>query len=314
MGSHELALLYTKVPGTIDRRGTDYTLPEFSPADPEMLKGLTIAIMTADCPELPEIEVPLRYLKDRGASVQIVGQDWIFQYRDPAGMIVIGEWLASDLALQADLSITQARAQAFDALIIPGGAWNPDMLRGDDNALAFVRECYEKGMLIASLCHGPQVLINAEVFPEGTHITGTGSIRKDLRNAGFTVHESDAVVFDAQGRLITSRDPNDLGAFCEEIGHRLRPGKLEKTETTGTTEPTERNTSMTVKVGNIIYVPESVTLPGVVEGDKLEVTAVDERVHFKVLAAHSPSRVGSEYSVETATVTSLIEQGALTVA
>lgn len=221
MGSHALAADYKKLPDSIDRRGNDYTLPQFPAADPALLKGKRVAIMSADCPELPEIEVPLRYLKDRGATVEIVGQDWIFQYRDPAGMIVIGEWLASDIGLQADLSITQARAQTFDALIIPGGAWNPDMLRGDENALAFVRECYEKGVLIASLCHGPQVLINAEVFPQGTHLTGTGSIRIDLRNAGFTVHDSDAVVYDEASRLITSRDPNDLGPFCEQIAVNL---------------------------------------------------------------------------------------------
>jgi protease I len=228
MGSHSLATLYVRVPATIDRRGTDYTLPEFPPADPTMLTGLSVAIMSADCPELPEIEVPLRYLKDRGASVQVVGQDWIFQYREPAGMIVVGEWLASDLGLQADLSITQARALAFDALVIPGGAWNPDMLRSDENALAFVRECHQKGVLIASLCHGPQVLINADVFPRGTHLTGTGSIRKDLRNAGFTVHDNDAVVYDDVSRLITSRDPNDLGPFSEELGRRLLALKSER--------------------------------------------------------------------------------------
>jgi protease I len=292
---------YVKLPVSLDRRGTDYTLPVFPPADPSMLKGLRVAILSADCPELPEIDVPLTYLRERGATVLLVGQDWIFQYREPAGMIVIGEWLASDIGVQADLSITQARAQSFDALVIPGGAWNPDMLRSDDNALAFVRECHTKGVLIASLCHGPQVLINAAVFPRGTNLTGTASIRADLHNAGFTVHNDDAVVYESGQRLITSRDPNDLGPFCEEIGRRL------------TTLKSERNTTVTIKVGNIVYVPESVTLPGMGEGDKLEVVSVSSVVRFKVLSAHSPSRIGSEYEVRTSVVESLIAQRALIV-
>ena len=186
--------------------------------------------ISADGPELPELHVPMQYLRDRGASVLLAGQDWIFQYRQPAGHIVLAEWLSDALCLKADLRLSDVKAEEFDAVFIPGGAWNPDMLRTDDAALKVVRQAHELGLLIASLCHGPQVLINAAFdapegqtnFPSrGVHLTGTGSIRRDLTNAGFIVHSDDATVYDADANLLTARDPNDLGPLCEKLSELL---------------------------------------------------------------------------------------------
>jgi putative intracellular protease/amidase len=84
---------------------------------------------------------------------------------------------------------------------------------------------------VASICHGPQVLINAgfdapagqENFPtKDVHITGVTSIRRDLKNAGFVVHDADATVFDKRANLLTARDPKDLGPFCTELGKLLK--------------------------------------------------------------------------------------------
>lgn len=230
-GSHALASRYTRVPASLDTRGNDYTLPDFGPASPEELTGFRVLVVSADGPELPEIDVPIQYLRDRGAVVKLAGQDWIFQWRTPAAHIVIGQWLADDICVKADVRVSDVNLDEFDAVFIPGGAWNPDMLRGDDTVLKLVRDAHKRGLLIVSLCHGPQVLINAafdaiegqENFPAaGIHITGTGSIRRDLKNAGFIVHTDDAVVFDEAANLLTSRDPNDLGAMCLKFGELLR--------------------------------------------------------------------------------------------
>lgn len=206
-------------------------LPQFEQQDPSLLKGARVLVISADGPELPEIDVPVRYLRSLGAEVQLAGQDWIFQYRNPVGHIVVSEWLSDNICIKADLRLSDVRLEHFDAVFIPGGAWNPDMLRTDDVALKLIREAHAKGLLIVSLCHGPQILISAafdaregqQNFPSvGAHITGTTSIRRDLKNAGFIVHTDDATVYDDKANLLTARDPNDLGPLCEEFVRLLR--------------------------------------------------------------------------------------------
>jgi protease I len=196
-------------------------------------------IISADGPEFPELDVPMEYLKARGAEVKLAGQNWIWESRKPAGYIVLAQWLADNICVKADLALKDVRVAEwddkaqrmkinYDAIFIPGGAWNPDMLRTDGDALRIVREARAHGVLIVSLCHEPQLLINAArsdpsgqvVFPRGTHITGVHSIRGDLDNAGFTVHDK-ATVYDSATRLLTARDPNDLGPLCEEMGRLL---------------------------------------------------------------------------------------------
>jgi protease I len=108
------------------------------------------------------------------------------------------------------------------------------MLRTDGDALRIIREARAHGVLIVSLCHGPQVLISAArsdpngqiVFPRGTHITGVQSIHVDLDNAGFSVLDKETV-YDPTSKLLTARDPNDLGPLCEEMGRLLlQPDRL----------------------------------------------------------------------------------------
>lgn len=228
--SREAAMLYRNVPHTLDTKGNDYVLPVFKQDKPDMLSGMKVLIICADGPELPELYVPMDYLRDRGAQVDLAGQDWIFQYRDPAGHIVVAQWLDDSRMVKADLRFSDVKVAEYDAVFVPGGAWNPDMLRGDDQALRIIREAHKLGKLVVSLCHGPQVIISAaydapegqENFPcQGVHLTGTTSIRRDLKNAGFIVHSDDAVVFDEGANLLTARDPNDLGPLCEKLGQLL---------------------------------------------------------------------------------------------
>lgn len=226
LGSHSLARVFTPVPASLNTIGTDYPLPDFGTVDPARLKGARVLVISADGPELPEIVVPINYLRSLGAVVDLAGQDWIFQWRDPAGHIVLAEWLSDAICVKADLRLSDVKLSDYDAVFIPGGAWNPDMLRTDEVALRLVREAHALGLIVCSLCHGPQVLISAAFdapegqvnFPAaGVHITGTGSIRRDLKNAGFIVHDADATVFDANANLLTARDPNDLGPMCVEL-------------------------------------------------------------------------------------------------
>ncbi len=245
-GSHQLAVKYQQVPQSLDTRGHNYKLPVFKDADKSSLNGKRVVIISADGPELPELDVPIQYLKARGAEVILAGQNWIFEYRKPSGHIVIAQWLADNICVKADLALKDVRVAEwdnkangfktnYDAIFIPGGAWNPDMLRTDEDALRIVREARAHGVLIVSLCHGPQVLISAArsdpsgqvVFPRGTLITGVQSIRVDLDNAGFTVRDKEPTVYDPASRLLTARDPNDLGQLCEEMG-RLLSQSVEK--------------------------------------------------------------------------------------
>lgn len=229
-GSHALAALFAAVPSTLNLKGDAYELPVFPSDPPDQLAGKRVAVLSSHGPELPEIQVPMQYLRDRGATVDLLTQDWIMQWW--GGQVVIAEWLDGSICVKADRSVKKkpadnpnaypyADAADYDALIIPGGAWNPVMLRTDEDALNFIRDFYSRRKLIASLCHGPQVLISTDAFPRGTEITGVADIRIDLRNAGFTVHTDDAVVIDEAANLITSRDPKDLGPFCQAIGQRL---------------------------------------------------------------------------------------------
>jgi deglycase len=228
-GSHSLAAKYMPVPDTLDTRGKDYELPIFADPASTSLAGKRVLIISADGPELPEIDVPMEYLKARRADVKLAGQNWIFEYRNPLGYIVIAQWLADNVCIKADLPLKDVRVTDYDAIFIPGGAWNPDMLRTDPDALRIVREARACGVLVVTLCHGPQVLVNAArsdpggqvVFPRGTHITGVQSIRADLDNAGFAAQNNEPTVYDQASRLLTARDPDDLGPLCEEMGRLL---------------------------------------------------------------------------------------------
>jgi hypothetical protein len=153
--SHQLATKYKQVPPELDTRGNDYKLPSFAlnEADKTALRGRRVLIISADGPELPELDVPMEYLKARGAEVELAAQNWIFDsdpmtkvpYRNPLGHIVIAQWLADNICVKADLSLRNVDITRYDAVFIPGGAWNPDMLRTDDDALKVVREARGKG-------------------------------------------------------------------------------------------------------------------------------------------------------------------------
>ena len=112
-----------------------------------------------------------------------------------------------------DLTLDDVRPEEYDALIIPGGVANPDALRTEARAIEIVRAFYEAGKPVAAICHGPWLLVEADVIA-GKRVTSWPSVRTDLANAGADVVDEEVV---RDGNLITSRKPGDIPAFVREI-------------------------------------------------------------------------------------------------
>ncbi|MCE4946669.1 MULTISPECIES: type 1 glutamine amidotransferase domain-containing protein [Streptomyces] len=170
------------------------------------LTGMRIAILATDGVERVEVEQPRGALTSAGAKTELLALH--------AGEIQARQ---SDLdaagTLTVDREIADASAEEYDALLLPGGTMNPDQLRTDHQAVEFVRKFVTSGKPVATICHGPWTLAEADVL-RGRRLTSWPSIRTDLRNAGAEVVDEE-VVIDRQ--LISSRSPADLPAFCAAI-------------------------------------------------------------------------------------------------
>ena len=169
------------------------------------LNGLAVAILATDGFEQSELESPLKALTDAGATVHIVSLK--------AGEIT--GWDEKDWgdSVSVDKTLADASASDYAALVLPGGQMNPDLLRVDADAVAFVKAFAEAGKPIGAICHAPWLIIEAGLA-EGRHMTSYPSIRTDLKNAGANVKDEEVVVCPhGDFTLITSRDPDDLPAF-----------------------------------------------------------------------------------------------------
>jgi len=181
------------------------------------LKGKKVAILVAQGFEQSELEQPLQALKRAGARADIVSPepDSVRSWQDDA----LGDLFAVDVPLH------KAREQDYDALLLPGGVMNPDRLRTFPEAVNFVRAFFEVGKPVAAICHGPQLLIDADVV-RGRTLTSYPSLKTDLVNAGAHWVDEEVVVDEG---LVTSRTPDDLPAFndklIEEIGEGVHEGQ-----------------------------------------------------------------------------------------
>ncbi len=185
------------------------------------LQGKKVAILATDGFEQSELLEPRKALKEAGATTQVVSpkegkiKGWNMK-----------EW---GQEVPVDMSLDSANAEEFDALLLPGGVMNPDHLRMDKKAVEFVREFAESGKPIASICHGPWTLVEADTV-EGKTMTSWPSLQTDLRNAGASWVDKEVV---RDGNLVTSRKPDDIPAFNREMikmfGEAGRSQDLRKT-------------------------------------------------------------------------------------
>ncbi len=179
----------------------------------EELKNRKVAILTADGFEEIELTSPRDSLQLAGATTHIVSPN-----KDAVRSKTGDEW---NLEFTVDKTLDEARADEYDALLIPGGVINPDKLRTNEKALNFVKAFFMAGKPVAAICHGPQVLIDAGVV-NGRALTSVNAIRKDLINAGALWEDSEVVV--DQG-LVTSRTPKDLPAFNDKLVEEFAEGR-----------------------------------------------------------------------------------------
>jgi len=177
------------------------------------LRGKRVAMLVADGFEQVELTEPRKALEDAGADPRIVS---------PAQGRVKG-WNMKDWGdtFPVDVPLDQANAGDYDALVLPGGVMNPDKLRMNPKAVAFVRAFFEAGKPIAAICHGPWTLINAGAV-EGRRMTSYPSLEADLRNAGANWVDQEVVV---DNGLVTSRNPHDLPAFNRKMVEEFHEGK-----------------------------------------------------------------------------------------
>ena len=179
----------------------------------ERLQGRKVAVLATDGFEQVELEKPVEALRQAGAEVEIVaphgGEIQGFQHHDKGRKVAV------------DRELGQVKAEDYDAIVLPGGVINPDQLRLEPKAIAFVRAFAEAKKPIAAICHGPWTLINAEAV-EGKRMTSWPSLQTDLKNAGAEWVDQEVVVDDG---LVTSRKPDDLPAFCTKMIEEFAEGR-----------------------------------------------------------------------------------------
>ncbi|MNK80644.1 General stress protein 18 [compost metagenome] len=174
-----------------------------------------IAILATHGFEESELSSPKEHLEQQGWTAHIVspqdgsikawsGKDWGKEYK-------------------VDVTLDEASASDYDALVLPGGVINPDKLRTNKSALSFVQDFFKQHKPVAAICHGPQILISAGAA-EGRKMTSVESISIDLKNAGVIWEDSEVVV---DNGLVTSRTPEDLPAFNAKLVEEINEGKHE---------------------------------------------------------------------------------------
>lgn len=179
---------------------------------PEKLNDKRIAALVTDGFEQVELLQPREALQNAGATVHVIA---------PKSGSVRG-WNRTDWgeAVQVDRTLAEAKAEDYDALLLPGGVMSPDKLRMDERAVAFVKGFADAGKPIAAICHGPWTLIDAGVVA-GRRLTSYPSLKTDLRNAGAEWVDEQVVV---DRGLVTSRRPDDIPAFNEKMLEEFAAG------------------------------------------------------------------------------------------
>ena len=176
------------------------------------LKGKRIAILATQGFEQSELLEPRKALDEAGARTEIVS---------PGGDSIRG-WAEKDWGqnVKVDVPLDQADPGTYDGLVLPGGVMNPDKLRMNQKAVQFVKHFFENGKPVAAICHGPWLLVEADVV-KGRRVTSWPSVKTDLRNAGADWVDEQVVV---DNGLVTSRKPADLPAFNRKMLEEFKEG------------------------------------------------------------------------------------------
>ena len=169
------------------------------------INNTKVAILATNGFEETELTEPMKALKDAGATVHVIAPE--------TGEIQGFKHFDKGTRVKVDKSLAEARVNDYDALVLPGGVFNPDKLRTNEMALTFIRDFAKTGKTLAAICHAPWLLINAGLVKNRT-LTSVPSIRKDLENAGAKWVDEPVVV---DNGFVTSRTPKDLPAFTSKI-------------------------------------------------------------------------------------------------
>ncbi len=179
----------------------------------DKLQGKRVAFLATDMVEQVELTEPWKAVEEAGAAPELIsleeGEIQGFNHYDKADMFKV------------DRTVEEARADDYDALVIPGGVGNPDRMRTAENAVEFTRRFFEQGKPVGVICHGPWMLVEAGVVRD-RKVTSWPSLRTDIRNAGGNWVDQEVVVDDG---LVTSRKPDDLPAFNAKIVEEFAEGR-----------------------------------------------------------------------------------------
>ncbi len=180
------------------------------------LQGKKVAFLAADGVEQVELTEPWQAVRQAGGEPELVSLE--------TGEIQGVHGMEKADTFPVDVAVADADPGEYEALVLPGGVKNPDLLRANDDAVRFVRSFFEDGKPVGAICHGPWTLVEADVV-RGRTVTSWPSIKTDLKNAGAMWVDEEVHV---DAGLVTSRKPDDLPAFCAKIVEEFAEGVHEE--------------------------------------------------------------------------------------